>query len=66
LNSGHSGGAAREVISLEAIEGGNNFPSAHCDIANLSQLENAARIVRSSALSYCSTDISQHNFVMAR
>jgi hypothetical protein len=53
-------------MSLEAIEGGNNFLSAHCDIANLSQLENAAQIVRSSALSYCSTDISLHNFVMAR
>jgi hypothetical protein len=53
-------------MSPEASEGGNNFPSAHCDIANLSPLENATQIVRSSSLSYCSTDISQHNFVMAR
>jgi hypothetical protein len=55
-----------KFMSLEAIEGGNNFPSAHRNIANLSRLANAAQIVRSSALSYCSTDISQHNFVMVR
>jgi hypothetical protein len=46
-----------KFMSLEAIEGGNNFPSAHRNIANLSRLANAAQIVRDADLSYCNTGI---------
>jgi hypothetical protein len=53
-------------MSLEALGSGDNFPSVHRNIMNLSWLANAAQIVRGSALSYCSADISQHYFVMAR